>query len=302
MAKDTLPQGAIENFIKEKTLMPPPFLAFPSYGRYSMGWRMGSGEGYVIKFGAWLRRFCEEDQRIYQNLFPSPITLFDYWNGDFNQTEFPEEYEHKQLFSYRWSLTGSTEYGMKWLTETLKTEKPLRFYFFENEIPYGRKAVDPCSVWARAPFTPPCFPEEETMTCAADYLIYCKALFTGRKALIRKAWERAGNPDGIRATAEKLAPYTDDEWKRIFPDILALSQYFKFSENDGFRKFLLSREEDVFFCIDPDDRILGCRIDTDPATGAQSIVGENLLGFAIMNAREEIRKIYGNLHLCENFR
>ncbi|MBQ2988854.1 MAG: hypothetical protein IJD59_07105 [Clostridia bacterium] len=52
MTKDTLPQGAIEHFIREKTLMPPPFLAFPSYGRYSMGWRMGSGEGYVIKFGA----------------------------------------------------------------------------------------------------------------------------------------------------------------------------------------------------------------------------------------------------------
>ena len=73
--------------------MPPPFLEFPSYGRYSMGWRMGSGEGYVMKFGAWLERFCEEDQKIYQNLFPSPITLFDYWNGDPAQTEFPEEYE-----------------------------------------------------------------------------------------------------------------------------------------------------------------------------------------------------------------
>ncbi len=64
----------------------------------------------------------------------------------------------------------------------------------------------------------------------------------------------------------------------------------------------MSCEEDVFFCMDPEDPVLGCQIVTDPTTGEQSIVGENLLGFAIMNVREEIRKIYGNLPLCENFR
>jgi len=302
MAKESLPQGTIERLIREKALMPPPFLAFPAYGRYSMGWRMGSGEGYVMRFGAWLKRFCEEDQRIYKSLFPAPITLFGYWSDDHGRSEFPEEYEHGKLCSYRWSLTGSTKYDMKWLENALKTEKTLRFRFFENGIPYGRRSVDPCSIWARSPFTPTCFPQEEGMSSAADALIYCKALFTGKAVLIRQTRERLGDPDGIRAMAKKLAPYTDEEWKRIFPDILALSQYFKFSVNDDFRNFLLSSEEDVFFCMDPDDPVLGCRIDTDPATGAQAIVGENLLGFAIMNVREEIRKIYGNLSLCENFR
>ena len=299
---ESLPQGAIYDFIKEKTLMPPPFLEFPTYGRYCMGWRMGAGESYVMKFGAWLDRFCEADQKIYKNHFPSPITLFDYWNDDLEQMDFPEEYEHGELFSYRWSLTGSTKYNMEWLRKTVSTEEPLRFRFFENGVPYGKKTVDPCSVWARSSFTPPCFPEQETMYCAADYLIYCKALFTGRSALIMNAWERLGSPDGIRETAKKLAPYTDDEWKRIFPDILALSQYFKFSENTDFRKFLLSCKEDIFFCIDTEDPILGCQIVTNAATGEQEIIGENLLGFAIMNARDEIRKVYGNLSLCENFK
>ena len=302
MKTDSLPKGAIYGLIEEKTLMPPPFLVYPEYGRYSMGWRMGSGEGYAMKFGAWLKRFCEEDQEVYKNLFPAPITLFDYWDDDFEKMEFPEDYVHEELFSYRWSLTGSTKYGMEWFRTAIKNEKTLRFRFFENSVAHGRKFVDLFSVWANTPFSPPCFPEQERMSCAADYLIYCKSLFTGRKLLIRTVWEKLGNPDDIRAAAEKLAPYTSDEWKRIFPDILALSQYFKFALNPDLRKYLMSCEEDVFFCMDPNDLILGCQIVTDPTTGEQSIVGENLLGFAIMNVREEIRKVYGNLSLCENFR
>ena len=99
----------------------------------------------------------------------------------------------------------------------------------------------------------------------------------------------------------KISAYTDGEWKKIFPELLALSQYFKFSQNPAPRELLIASGDEIFLCIDPEDLVLGCRIVTDPNTGEQKIIGENLLGFAIMNARDEIRKIYGNLSLCENF-
>ena len=135
--------------------MPPPFLEFPTFGRYCMGWRMGAGEGYVMKFGAWLKRFCEEDQKVYQNLFPAPITLFDYWDDDLEKTEFPEEYEHGELFSYRWSLTGSTKYNMAWFRTAVEEQETLRFHFFENSIAYGKKEADPFSiVWRRRTCAP----------------------------------------------------------------------------------------------------------------------------------------------------
>ena len=298
---ETLHQGAIYDFIKEKTLMPPPFLEFSTYGRYSMGWRMGMGEGYVMKFGAWLKRFCREDQAVYKNLFPAPITLFDYWDNDFDKMEFPEEYEHGELFSYRWSLTGSTKYDMAWFRKAIGEKGTHRFHFFENSIAYGKKEADPFSIWTYSPFVPPCFPEGESMACAADFLAYCAVLYTGRKGLIQSFWKNCGNPEALKSMGPKISRYTDVEWKKIFPEILALSQYFKFSQNSALRERLIASDDEIFLCMDSEDLLLGCRIVTDPNTGEQKIIGENLLGFAIMNARDEIRKIYGNLPLCENF-
>ena len=33
--------------LKDKKIMPPPWLAFPDIERYSIGWRMGYGEDYI---------------------------------------------------------------------------------------------------------------------------------------------------------------------------------------------------------------------------------------------------------------
>lgn len=37
-------------YLKDKKLMPPPWLAYPEIERYSIGWRMGYGEDYIGRF------------------------------------------------------------------------------------------------------------------------------------------------------------------------------------------------------------------------------------------------------------
>lgn len=44
-----------------KKIMPPPWLAHREIERYSIGWRMGYGEDYIYRFGAWLDGLLPEE-------------------------------------------------------------------------------------------------------------------------------------------------------------------------------------------------------------------------------------------------
>ena len=61
--------------------LPPPWIAYPEMERYSIGWRMGFGEYYIIRWGAWFRALTETEKKTYQELFPEPVTWKGYWNN-----------------------------------------------------------------------------------------------------------------------------------------------------------------------------------------------------------------------------
>ncbi|MGB0906495.1 MAG: hypothetical protein ACPGVT_03295 [Maricaulaceae bacterium] len=58
---------------------PPPWAAFPSIERYSIGWRMGSGEGWAIAWHDFLKRFetPEEIKSYLKRQRPAPMNWAD---------------------------------------------------------------------------------------------------------------------------------------------------------------------------------------------------------------------------------
>ncbi len=58
----------------------PLWLMFPSYSRYSLGWRMGVGESYQAEFWGWHDALSEQNQQTYQQWFPSPKTWIEIYN------------------------------------------------------------------------------------------------------------------------------------------------------------------------------------------------------------------------------
>jgi len=52
--------------------MAPQWIAFPAYTEFTIGWRMGAGEGYKWEFWNWYETLSPEQQREYQTLFPYP--------------------------------------------------------------------------------------------------------------------------------------------------------------------------------------------------------------------------------------
>ena len=67
-------------YLKDKKLMPPPWLACPEIERYSIGWRMGYGEEYIYRFFSWLEELSSEERVEYQALFPEPAAWKGWWS------------------------------------------------------------------------------------------------------------------------------------------------------------------------------------------------------------------------------
>lgn len=66
----------------------PPWLAYPGVHPFSLHWRMGGGEDYIMKFGEWLNGLSAAARREYMAYFAPEPPWKGYWtNGD----EFGEE-------------------------------------------------------------------------------------------------------------------------------------------------------------------------------------------------------------------
>jgi len=88
-----------------------------------------------------------------------------------------------------------------------------------------------------------------------------------------------------------------EKWEKPLPEIFALGFYFQLAQNEKYRNQVLKDfpADTVAVCLDENDTLLGAKI-----TDSGELVGKNIIGFALMNALAEIRKIYSNVHLCEN--
>jgi len=54
----------------------------PEIERFSIGWRMGYGEDYMMKRDNWYLALSDEESSAYRELFPEPPTWKGFWNDD----------------------------------------------------------------------------------------------------------------------------------------------------------------------------------------------------------------------------
>jgi len=55
----------------------PPWVEYPEYPRYSLGWRMGDGEDYIYRWGEWFATLSDSEVDAYALLYPEPLD----WRG-----------------------------------------------------------------------------------------------------------------------------------------------------------------------------------------------------------------------------
>lgn len=88
--------------LRDKKIMPPPWLALREIERYSIGWRMGYGEDYLFRFGRWLDSLSSEELAEYRALFPEPMT----WKGWWDDEDRSEVLKHGDFWVNVWQPEG----------------------------------------------------------------------------------------------------------------------------------------------------------------------------------------------------
>lgn len=280
--------------LKDKKIMPPPWLAFPEIERYSIGWRMGYGEDYIYRFGDWLDTLSPEERKEYRSLFPEPIT----WKGWWDDEDSSEVLEHGDFFVEVWQLKGQPKYTKQWL---------------QQEVADGRKR-EFCLFWGHHPskdgsITKSCLSQwwmEDFYTMVDSYLYMEQYMMAGKAQLFgdeerRKDILACSDPKQIKALGRKVRGFDQVVWDKFKYSIVLNGNWCKFSQNRELREFLLSTGNSVLVEASPYDNIWGIQLSAD-APEAQDPFrwrGENLLGFALMEVRDELHRVRKNEMLCD---
>lgn len=99
------------------------------------------------------------------------------------------------------------------------------------------------------------------------------------------------DPKQIKQLGRKVRNFDEKVWKSKRYSIILNGNYAKFVQNEGLRRFLIETKNNVIVEASPYDNIWGIGIAADDKRIEDPLEwkGLNLLGFALMEVRDEIQ-------------
>lgn len=280
--------------LKDKRIMPPTWIAYPEIERYSIGWRMGYGEGYICEWGAWHRALTKEDAKEYQELFPEPVTWKGYWDNE----DESSCYVRNKFVIEQWRENGTPKYSIEQIRKAFSEGEKFRYTFFWGHQPSSDGSItESCfSQWWKSDF----WSVAHTYCCMEQFMMANKAELFGDEE-IREQILQCCDPKQMKALGRKVRNFDETVWNEAKYSIVLNGNYLKFSQNHELRNFLLSTGESVIAEASPYDGIWGIKMGRADENVLNPLKwrGENLLGFALMEVRDEIRRVWKNADICE---
>ena len=281
--------------------MPPVWLMYPYIHPHSIGWRMGFGEKYRHDFFDWYGRLPKNEQNQYQKMFSPP--KFGGWSLHFWSSGRDEQNDHARYYGsgigdYRlvhWCEHGKPQYSKEWLIANSNNSE---FVFFwkpgnidhEPECCFGQ--------WQYSEFRS-ATGNIIDYTCAEQYMMAEKArLFDDEETEAQIV--AATNPKQMKALGRKVQNFNDRIWLKLRHSVVLNGNYLKFAQNKNMRDILLSTGDKILVEASPYDVIWGIGYTKNKleAYNPQKWRGLNLLGFALMEVRDELRRVYQNYGKC----
>jgi len=152
--------------------------------------------------------------------------------------------------------------------------------------PDGRVGASCLSQWWPSPFVV----DEVEYATAEHWMMAAKArLFDDAEAERRVL--AAGHPSEAKKAGRLVRGFDEAIWERERFGIVIEGSVHKFAAHPDLREFLLTTGERVLVEASPVDRIWGIGLTADDAAAEipERWRGRNLLGFALMGARERLR-------------
>lgn len=279
---------------KDRQLLPPPWIAFPEIERYSIGWRMGYGEDYMDQWSTWFQGLTKEEQDAYQKLFPEPATWKGYWNGE----DACNCYQHNEFVIELWREKGAPKYSLEQLRSACSQGKKLTYTMFWKPQPSADGCMSESCLgqWWMSDF----WSVSHTFCCMEQFMMAGKAELFGDKE-IREQILQCTDPGQMKALGRKVRHFEEAIWKEARYPIVLNGNYLKFTQNPQLRDYLLSTGDSILVEASPRDSIWGIRMGktNEQAYDPMKWKGQNLLGFALMEVRDEIRRVWKHAGLCK---
>lgn len=178
------------------------------------------------------------------------------------------------------------KYTLSNTIEKFKKKEKLEFLFF-----WGHTMKDEITKACFSQWFPLEFEEEGIVYKTAEhYMMAGKAkLFNDQEVLEQVL--NAETPNEAKSLGRKVKDFDPQLWDEHKYEIVKQGNLLKFSQNVGLREFLLSTEDKILVEASPYDKIWGIgMLETDPkAQDPSQWDGENLLGFALMEVRDELK-------------
>lgn len=271
----------------------PPWLAYPYIERYSIGWRMGAGEDYILRWAEWYDTLGEEGQTEYQKLFPEPLT----WKGYFQEEDELEVFCHGDLMIEFWRENGDPKYSTDWLKSVVSSgQQPDYLFFWGARQTHGAPTRHCLSQWSKSNFQS----MNQTYCCMEQFMMAAKAQLFGDQERHSQILATT-DPNAMKRLGRKVRNFDDSIWDRVKYSIVLNGNYCKFHQVPALRDFLLSTGDRVLVEASPYDKIWGIQLgeSDERAKHPSAWQGQNLLGFALMEVRDELRRIWKHAHLCD---
>ncbi|MFT0211512.1 NADAR family protein [Pseudomonas sp. F1_0610] len=270
--------------------MPPLWLRLPGLSRFSIGWRMGYGEDYRYQWGDWYMSLSKEDQQQYQIVFPEPAMWAGYYAED-EKAEDEEWVDPDNVHGYlTWQKGGVLKYNRSQLIKQGKvfTEEDL-ICFWKPEPYVVNKAC--LGQWQPSVFSV----DADQYSCAEQYMMAEKARLFDDETMRQKIMQ-ATAPKAMKAFGQKVQNFDQTVWDETKATLILEGNYHKFSQNPQMMAFLLATGDKILVEASLLDRIWGVGLaqDNEKILNPRTWQGDNLLGFALMEVRDELRRVYAN--------
>ncbi|MGX1883428.1 NADAR family protein [Streptomyces sp. NPDC055287] len=173
--------------------------------------------------------------------------------------------------------------------QTAERGQRLRYLYFWGHRPTPGSAAGPgcLSQWWPVEFTE----DGHTYRSAEHYMMAHKAwLFDDPESAARIL--RAGHPAEAKSLGRQIVDFDEKTWRKHRYDIVVRGSIAKFGRHDALLQYLLATRDRVLVEASPLDPVWGIGLAADDAraTSPTTWRGLNLLGFALMDARDALAK------------
>ncbi|MCI9243276.1 MAG: NADAR family protein, partial [Lawsonibacter sp.] len=171
--------------------------------------------------------------------------------------------------------------------------KKLKWVHFWGHTPEpdGRITETCLSQWWMAEF----WVEAQRYCCMEQFMMAEKARLFGDKEALEKIMA-ARSQGKIKALGREVKHFDQAEWDKCKHTIVLTGNFQKFLQNPKLKDFLLRTGDKILVEASPRDRIWGIGMGkaNENAENPTAWRGANLLGFALMEVRDELRRVCAN--------